>query len=248
MIDFVLVTHITSENRLRLFHQTVDTLFAHTDLDKYANRIVWIDDCSPMFNDWDRAIPFLMQLDNVVVDRNDKQMGVGYSKNKGIEIAFHLNNVHQKVNDLIYMFDADVCFTEGWLEKLLSAYEEFGHKYKIIGGGVHPFLQARANEGSFSPNKMLGVSSHDAISGWSWLLSHEVWTEYGKLADNAIGTGKSEDWEYCQRIRNDNYLVGCIQPQVVAHCGLTNTEGLPIVGYEESKKLAQSVAPSALLL
>jgi GT2 family glycosyltransferase len=68
------------------------------------------------------------------------------------------------------------------------------------------------------------------------------------MADNALGVGKSEDWEYCQRIRDDGYLVGCLKDQVIVHCGLTNSEGNQIPGYEESLKLAKSIMPEAILL
>ena len=53
----------------------------------------------------------------------------------------------------------------------------------------------------------------------------EIFKEYGKLADNSVGVGKSEDWEYYQRIRNKGFKVGYIDPQIIGHCGLTDSEG-----------------------
>jgi GT2 family glycosyltransferase len=153
------------------------------------------------------------------------------------------------------MFDADVFFTEGWIERLVWSYKEYSGKFKIIAGGIHPYLQPREGESiydyhnvhKYEPHTKF-ITSHDAISGWSWLLSYETWDKYGTLASNSLGTGQSEDWEYCQRIRNDGFLVGCVQPQIIAHCGLTNSEGNEIVGYEVSKELAKSISPNAILL
>jgi len=142
----------------------------------------------------------------------------------------------------LYLFDSDVFFTEKWSENLIQTFEKYKNEYKLLGCGIHPYLQARQNEGNED------ITSHDALSGWSWFLDYEVWDKYGLLMDNSIGTGKSEDWEYCQRIRNDGYKVGFLRKQTIAHCGITNTEGNRIIGYEESLKLAKQIAPESIIL
>lgn len=232
MVDFVLIGKIDTEERRRLIIQTVETLKATVPF-RLCNRLVYVDDCSKL------ALPygFPSTKFNSIFERNKTQLGVGGSKNRGVEIHTELNR-----GDLLYLLDGDVFFTDGWLEKMLETYEKHKERFKIIGGGIHPFLQPRVGEGDAD------ITSHDAISGWSWLLSYDTWDKYGTLAANALGTGKSEDWEYCQRIRNDGFLVGCMKPQVIAHCGLTNSEGNPIVGYDVSEQLAKSVAPKAILL
>lgn len=232
MIDFVLVCKIDDAKRKALLHQTIET-FNKTVPKNLIHRFVFVNDCSTHLRIDD--FPKLnCPLDYIL---NSTQKGVGGSKNKGI-----LRHMFLGRGKLLYLFDGDVYFTKGWMEQLLAVYHQHSDRYKIIGGGIHPFLQPREGEGGEH------ITSHDAISGWSWLLSYDTIEKYGMLADNALGTGQSEDWEYCQRIRNDGYLVGCITPQVVAHCGMTNSEGNPIVGKEVSEQLAKSVAPEALLL
>ena len=240
-VDLVLITKIDSENRLRLLEQTVRSLVLNTNM-KLVNRLVWVDDGSEMLQDvYDVSNREFMQkiigLEYVTMYISDTRLGVGGAKNKGVEI-------HKKAGrgDYLYFMDADVLFTDLWLDRLLAYFDGFGEEFKIIGGGIHPFLQPRANEGY--PN----LTSHDAVSGWSWLLSYETWDRFGKLADNALGTGKSEDWEYCQRIRNAGYKVGCVQPQIIAHCGMTNTEGIDIGGRKESEILARSIKSDVILL
>lgn len=232
MIDFILVAKIDDERRMELLMQTMKTL-EDTVPAELCHRFIFVDDCSKL------PLPygFPSTKFNSVVEKNVTQRGVGGSKNRGVELHTELGR-----GEMLYLFDADVYFTPGWLEKLLDAYEANKEKFKLLAGGIHPFLQPRAGEGNAL------VTSHDAISGWSWLLTYETWDEYGKLADNSLGTGKSEDWEYCQRIRNDGFLVGCITPQVVAHCGMTNTEGELIGGMAESGYLALKVAPDAVLI
>lgn len=233
MIDFVLVAKIDDAKRKALLHQTIET-FNKTVPKNLIHRFVFVDDCSTQMKR--EEFPLLLNTHLHFV-QNKTQLGVGGSKNRGI----NWHRVSGK-GKLVYLFDGDVYFTQGWLEQLLAVYHQHSDRYKIVGGGIHPFLQPRDGEGGEH------ITSHDAISGWSWLLSYDTIEKYGMLADNALGTGQSEDWEYCQRIRNDGYLVGCITPQVVAHCGITNSEGNPIVGKEVSEQLAKSVAPEALLL
>lgn len=225
-IDFICPIKIDDEKRLKLFEQTFDSLFENTPIDIIGNIII-VDDMSSITNHKYQQYCF----------RNEKQLGVGGSKNRGIEIA-----KEEVTGDLIYMFDNDVYFTQGWSDYMLEAHRIDSNKFLIIGGGVHPYLQPRAGEDTNL------LTSHDAISGWSWLLSYSVYNKYGRLAENSLGVGKSEDWEYCQRIRNDGFLVGCLKNQVIAHTGMTNSEGSEIPGFEENKILSERIAPQAILL
>lgn len=240
-VDLVLITKIDSHNRSKLLLQTLQTLVDNTN-HKLVNRLIWVDDCSERLNDVKDLAHFYFFKkkfgeDYLTMNRDDKRLGVGGAKNRGVELHKEMG-----AGDMIYFMDADVYFTKGWLDKMLGYYQEYGNEFKIIGGGIHPYLQPRANEGHSD------ITSHDAVSGWSWLLSHDTWDKYGKLADNSLGTGKSEDWEYCQRVRNEGFKVGCVQPQIIAHTGMTNTEGEDIGGRKESEILAKSIEPNVLLL
>lgn len=240
-VDLVLITKIDSEKRSRLLQQTLESLVFNTNM-KLVNRLVWVDDCSEMFHTIDDVSQeYFMQkmigLDYVTMFKAKERLGVGGAKNKGVELHKELGR-----GDFLYMLDADVYFMNGWLDRLLGYHEEYGSEFKIIGGGIHPYLQPRAGEGY--PD----LTSHDAVSGWSWSLSYETWDKYGKLADNALGTGQSEDWEYCQRVRNAGFKVGCVQPQIVIHTGMTNTEGKDIGGRAESEIIAKRINSEVILL
>lgn len=226
-VDVVFIAKIDSDPRYELLRQTLDSFFENTNMDLIGT-VILIDDGS--LCEW-----FPMYNEKVKYIKNERILGVGGSKNYGVASV-------EKRSDLLYFSDSDVYFTQGWVEKLISSYKRFGDIFKIIGGGIHPHLQPRQGEGMYK------LTSHDAVSGWSWLLSYDVWDKYGFLADNAIGTGKSEDWEYCQRIRNDGFKVGCVQPQIIIHTGMTNTEGVDIGGRKESEALAKSIKPDVLLL
>ena len=236
-IDFILPVKVDNEKRYHLAVQTLTTFFLATPINHF-NRLIIVDDCST-YEDFREELssPDFLESKLILNYINTTQLGVGGSKNKGVELAKNFGR-----GDMLYFMDSDVFYTYGWIDKLIEAYEQNSDTFKIIGAGIHPYLQPRQNESSNL------LTSHDAVSGWSWLLSYETWDKYGKLADNSLGTGKSEDWEYCQRVRNDGFKVGCLINQVVAHCGLTNSEGNQIPGYNESKILAERVAPNAMLI
>lgn len=236
-IDFVSCVKIDDTKRQTLFRQTIETLTKNTPRE-LINRIVILDDLSRLPKmDYET----IKEQDGLYYPiRNLTRLGIGGSKNRGVRQHTELGR-----GDLLYMFDCDVYFTEGWLEKLLTFYELKKDTVKLFAGGCHPFLHNNSEE-IVHPHGVLGYK--DAIPGWSWLMDYDTWDKYGKLADNSIGSGKSEDWEYCQRIIKDGYKVACIYPNVVAHCGLTNTEGEDIPGKHESEALARSISREAILL
>ncbi len=233
MIDVVFIAKIDSELRLELLSQTFQSFVKNTNKN-LINKVVIIDDNSKI--DFVRYISMLEEYD-FTVDINLEQLGVGGSKNKGIQISEESDK-----GAYLYLSDSDVYFLPNWELDLINAYEKNSSRFKIIGGGIHPFLQPRADEDTNE------LTSHDAVSGWSWFLEYETFNKYGKLMDNSLGTAKSEDWEYCQRIREDGYLVGCLKNQKIVHCGITNTEGELVVGSEESIRLAKSLSSEAILL
>lgn len=233
MIDFICPVKIDDDKRVNLLVQTVESLIKNTPKE-HINRIIFIDDGSS------RDVSTILNQvlgNNILVHRNDVPIGVGGSKNLGVKLHTELGR-----GDFLYIFDGDVFFTDGWSNTMLEAHRIDGEQFLVIGGGIHPFLQPRAGEDTPT------LTSHDAVSGWSWLLTYETWDKYGTMADNAVGVGKSEDWEYSQRIRNDGFRVGCLKKQVIAHCGLTNSDGEEIPGYEQSRILAKTVANDAVLL
>lgn len=235
-IDFILPIKIDNEKRFDLLQQTLTSFFT-TIKAEYFNRLIIIDDKSEM-EDVNQMFsrPEFLKNPLILINQNQIQLGVGGSKNKGVELAKQYGK-----GEALYFMDGDVFYTYDWLDNILEAYET-NKDFKIIAGGVHPYLKPRLNEDTEL------LTSHDAISGWSWFLNYETWDKYGKLADNSLGTGKSEDWEYCQRIRNDGFKVGCLKNQMIVHCGITNTEGNQIPGYLESINLAKSINGNAILL
>lgn len=226
-VDFVFIGHINTENRSKLLDQTLRSFVRYTN-PKFIGWMNYVDDNSP--------IKYVIQTDHYGFYRinNDQQLGVGGSKNKGADDIFYSMRKDGSPirNKYVYFSDSDVYFTENWLDKLLEAYSLFNTfeslKLGILGGGCHPFLGTN----KVYTSEPYTIHTKDAVSGWSWLTTWDIWEKYGKLFDNSIGSGKSEDWEYCQRVKKDGYEVASIYPEVVFHTGISNTEGLPCAGAE----------------
>lgn len=160
--------------------------------------------------------------------RNDKNIGVGASKNVGIEYAI-LNDL---VNDLIYISDNDVYFKENALEIMTDVYTKVRFNgIGLLGGGCHPYLQTN------SITKVGEYELHfkDAISGYSHLLSKELWFRFGPY-DEYHGddkkTGRSEDWAICQRMKEGGFRVASLVPEVVISTGATDSYGDDAIGKE----------------
>lgn len=222
LVDIVIPVH----NRWQLTKQTLDTLLANTDKEK-ANIYVIDDGCD------EEPRRLLQEYNDAHQDRfqllvNETAIAPGPSRNLVCQMITHLNNRSQ----YLYHSDNDVYFTSGWLETLVGKFETISSRIKLLGGGCHPYLQNKMEP----EYRGFGVGIKDAVSGYSQLMTWETWDKYGPFEENMrdaeIKIMGSEDWAFCQRIVKDGFLVGSIEPEVVIHCGKTNTYGNPATGHE----------------
>lgn len=213
LVDVCFITHLNSENRVKLFVQTFESFIKNTNFDLIKS-VTLVDDASP--------IPIISEIPNMTYIKNEKQSGVGFSKNFAVA---------QGDAKYIYLSDTDVFFTPRWLDKMLAVYKA-EPTIGILAGGCHPYLQTNRKYLVNEPEFVGELHLKDAVSGWSWLLSRRLWNTCGKLHDHAVGSGQSEDWEYSQRIKSEGYVVGSLWPECISHCGITNTENLPVLGAE----------------
>lgn len=219
-------------NRWSHTKQSLISLFEHTD--PMLAKITVVDDLSD-----DGTTENLEKFKDTYKNAHDWELyhnrtniGPGASRNF---IASALEHRGEK-KKYIYHSDNDVYFKEGWLEKLLYAYEQSEKQgIRLLGGGCHPYLQ---NNGVIElPQAKIGIK--DAVSGYSQLMTWETWNKYGPFDESMRGAEKkimgSEDWAFCQKIIKDGFLVGSLEPEVVIHTGKTNTYGESATGIETFK-------------
>lgn len=203
---------MVTKDRPRLFEQTIRSLYVNTQT---PFSLTVVDDCS---EDIKPVIDLAVEYDFQLI-RNLMPTPLGESKNKAI----------RKLSPgLIYLTDNDVFFKPLWLNSLLLAWSHRPDSVALLGGGCHQWLGTNRIES----REWYAYHYKDAISGWSWLLERSTWERFGPLDGNALGSGQSEDWAFCQRIKAGGYEVASIWPEVVVHCGRTNTEGKPAIGAE----------------
>ena len=208
--------------RAQLTLQAIRSLYQNTPLDSFNLTVV---------NDGPEDFPGLpiANADNVsVLELHNSGHILGRNRNLGViwsEKRFGRG-------DFLYLSDNDVVFLPKWSERLTGVYENPGQGgFQLIGGCNHPFHQAmKTTFHNNIGNEGHGIREYTAVAGTSHLMRWWVWDKYGPQVETQSGVGASEDFEYCQRIREAGFRVGAIWPEVVIDTGITQTGGTPSPG------------------
>lgn len=223
-VDIVIPVH----NRWELTEQTLKSLLKNTDPKLY--NLYVIDDGSTEEN----YKKLYTLINGVNLFRNLIASSPGVSRNMVTRSISEQGNR----SSYLYHSDNDVYFTEGWLEKLITVFEQAKNRVLVLGGSCHPYLQNKTTFG-MQPFSQSIVGIKDAISGYSQLMEWSTWDKYGPfdetMKDAEMKIMGSEDWAFCQKIIKDGFMVGSIEPEVVIPCGKTNTYGKPATGSETFK-------------
>lgn len=161
------------------------------------------------------------------------KIGTGPARNSVILTSDYL---HER-GDYLYLSDDDVYFLRpDWLRVLIDAYEvawEYG--FRVIGAYGHPFHHPIPGE-QFVKTETGHVFPVYALALQSMLMKWEVWDKYGPFCDTPVGkVCQSEDADFCNKIREDGFKVGVISPPLLVNCGITNSFGDHIPGWEMVK-------------
>ena len=223
-----------AKNRERLTWQSISSLYRNTDRKAFSLTVV--DDCSD--SSTKQKLEELSAYLGFHLVRNEETLGVGGSKNRGVEES----QKRFDKGEYLYLSDNDVYFTPRWLDVLVAAEVQCGDRAKLIGGYCHPYNHPNDLLGELVlEEKKYSVYTHYALGGLSWFMRWETWEKYGKLDDTARGTCMSEDTEYCQRIRKDGYEVAATHPFVVHNTGRNNTDGVPSPGARDASPDVEGV-------
>lgn len=220
-------------NRWKMTEQSIKSLFANTPHNLFKFYVI-NDGSDP--NDRENLLSLLRSLpsDMWLYFENKEAMSPGLSRNW---VCKQITK-HDERGVFLYHSDNDVYFKEGWLDKLMYAtYQLEKQGVLLIGGGCHPYLQD--NRVINIPQAQVGIK--DAVSGYSQMMKWQTWDEFGPfdetMRDAAVKIMGSEDWAFCQKIVKAGKYVGALEPEVVIHCGKTNTYGNPATGNETFKEV-----------
>ena len=171
-------------------------------------------------------------------DKEGTYSVTGESKGTGAARNSVISSASFYKRGYLYLSDDDVTFLRpDWLSILIAAYEEaWAHGYKVLGAYNHPFHQPVSY---LKTGDAVGVYEVQALALQSMLMRWEVWDAYGPFRETPVGAVcQGEDVDFGNAIRADGGKLGVVFPALLVNCGITNSFGQPIPGWEAVKKEA----------
>jgi hypothetical protein len=223
---------ITNGARPRLLAQTLRTLYENTPARDYNLTVVgdgnikWPfsgDSCEDPINDWHEQLSVIRTAPPCHIVGRLKNLGAYWSEKqfgRGEWLCF---------------LDDDMAFFPGWLDAMGEALKD-SNQVRILGSVRHPFHKPNAalgaihSWGSPADKAYRDIELTDAVAGYCHFMRWSTWDKFGPYDAHAKGTGQSEDFPICRKVVDAGGKVGYIYPPVMAHCGITNSEGKPILG------------------
>ena len=220
MTNIIVLCH----DRYKLTVQTIQSIRRNTDPTAYT--LTLVDDDSQDFrvrNFLDDQVLYNSKNTTLVRVLGSRHC-LGALKNLGVmhsELTFGRG-------EWLCVLDNDVFVFPGWLDGLIERSK--GWTVPVLLGGVqHPFHKTIA--------EVAHVNMVDAVAGYCHFMHWDVWTSYCPYDANAAGIGQSEDYALSRRIVGDGGNVGYVNPPVMAHTGITNSNGEPIAGADQIERL-----------
>jgi|GEM_PF-2044158 len=232
---------LLAKDRPRLTDQALRSLYENTD--KKSFTLTCVEDASTDFRT-------TRLLERYAADHRNMAL-ISLKSSKGItgqarNLAVYWSEKYFGAGDWLALSDNDVWFSPGWLEKLtkLATFLE-PSGYRLFGGQVHPYHQPINN----SLQEAIGTdplfTEHSMLDGPSWLMRWDTWRKYGPLECHTPGVCQGEDVTFCQRLTaplgpcqpTEEQIragqievygggrIGVINPHVVAHTGIRQSNG-----------------------
>ena len=206
MID---VIGITQNSRPALRTQAAQSLYANSDphLDIHFTLVLDGFDLEAVQQIMPSPIvPYL------IINRSPK--GASRSRNMGASSI----PKYRRQKYVMFM-DDDIYLCPGWDRNLIQALEKYPGT--IVSGSSHPYNHTVEDYGE--------VESTNVISTPHMIMTWGLWDSVGFFTEPG-GVGGGEDVDYCRRATQKGYGLLVTKPQCVLHCGVTSSNGQPIVG------------------
>jgi|SRR6185369_3303634 len=227
---------ITNGSRPRLLEQTLRTLYENTPADQFNLTMA----CDGIAIDMIAAMRQYIDDNLSVIASIPGPHIIGRLKNLGA----YWSEKQFRRGEWLCFIDDDVAFMSGWLKRMQQAFAE-RNQLRLLGGVRHPYHQvneewaavvSHGGMNSWPSDDAQEVEITDAVAGYCHFMRWSTWARFGPYDATAKGTGQSEDYAICRKIVDAGGKVGYIYPPVMAHCGLTDSSGKPILGAELIEK------------
>lgn len=159
--------------------------------------------------------------DTIII--NQKRVGASRSRNIGASSI----PVYLRQRDVMFC-DDDVAFAYHWdaaIDRVATEFRENQFADFLISPYGHPYNLERD---CLSPNMRLPT----VLSSVAMMMPWRVWDRIGPW-DEPGGSGCSEDVAICARANVLDMAMAVTSPHAAIHCGLTSSNGKPIVGSRE---------------
>jgi glycosyltransferase involved in cell wall biosynthesis len=220
MIDVVL---ITTGRRPELLTQTLKSLRNNA---RAEHNLILVWDSTPYEKDWS------LWREGTTLIVNPGPQGASASRNIGASSI-----PKYRRHKYVMFIDDDVYLCPGWDKDMERAAKAL--QGAVFSGHAHPF---NLSLGDYWDGQ-IHLKTAGVLSTLHLFMPWEIWDDVGYFIEPG-GPGGSEDVEWCSRATNKGYGLAVIEPMNVLHCGLTNSTGKQIVGYdlmmEQNKKLVRS--------
>jgi GT2 family glycosyltransferase len=142
----------------------------------------------------------------------------------------------------LYLSDNDVCFYPAVFEKLVPIYEyAWTLGFKVLGAYNHPYHLPVSLTPVYGGGREIisRIKQVQALALQSMLMKWEVWDKYGPFTETPVGrVCMGEDVDFCHKILADGGKLGVVSPALAVNCGITNSFGEKIPGWEMVMKEA----------
>jgi GT2 family glycosyltransferase len=199
----------------------VESLFKHTADVNYE--LIFVDNGSTK----DDTIAYLDNLKkehkNIKTIYNKENLGFACANNQGIELA---------EGDYVLLLNNDVILTDGWLSRMINIAES-DSKIGVVapctnhasGRQVVTFAGTEEDDEGiqkFAKETLLKKAGNwisvSRIIGFCMLIKREVLFKVGVL-DEMFGPGGYEDYDYCMRVKHENYDIVIALDTFIFHIG-----------------------------
>lgn len=217
LVSIVMLTY----NQLDDTKLCVESLFKHTTDVNYE--LIFVDNGSTK----DDTISYLDGLKkehkNIKTIYNKENLGFACANNQGIELA---------EGDYVLLLNNDVILTDGWLSRMIQIAES-DSKIGVVapctnhasGRQVVTFAGTEEDDEGiqkFAKETLLKKAGNwisvSRIIGFCMLIKREVLFKVGVL-DEMFGPGGYEDYDYCMRVKHENFDIVIALDTFIFHIG-----------------------------
>ena len=204
------IINMSVYNRRTLLKQTIQSL-AFT---RYDGEIILVinDDCSP-----DTKIESSLCVPEnikIIYRRNSRNKGHNINSIDGISYCFK-----KYQSDFVINLDSDTLFNPDWLEKMVTAHDEYTYLAIATISGFNVNYKWHKEISDLDKK----ICLKNTVGGFGLLITKKFWSNYGNTIKEIIIKNPKFCWDYqlCKLATKHNYLLLSLKESSLQHTGIS---------------------------